>query len=311
MLDTLIIGSGPAGLTAAIYACRAELTFQVLEKEPTSGGQVINTYDVDNYPGLKGIGGFDLAMKFREHAEQLGTSFVNAQATSIEKRDGEDGGYFAVQTNQGEFTARTVILATGASHAKLGVPGEDAFAGRGVSYCATCDGAFFRKKTAVVVGGGDVAAEDALFLSRLCSKVYLIHRRGERRAAPGLATQVRKNEKIEVRWNSVVEEIRGEAKVGSVLLNNLATGEHEELPTDAVFIAVGIVPGSAWLGDFVKINEKGYVVAGEDTAASVPGVFAAGDLRAKRLRQIITACSDGACAATAVQDYLAAQKRGH
>ena len=301
MYDLIIIGSGPAGLGAAIYGKRAGYSTLVLEKNPMSGGQVLNTCEVDNYLGLPGINGFDLGMQFREHADRLGTEFVEADVTGIKNLPDCK----KVLTSAGEFTAKAVIIAAGAEHKKLGVPGEDAFAGRGVSYCATCDGAFFRKKTAVVVGGGDVAAEDALFLARLCSKVYLVHRRGELRAAPVLATQVRENEKIEMRWNSVVEEIRGEAKVGSVLLKNLATGEHEELPTDAVFIAVGIVPSSAWLGDFVKLNERGYVVAGEDTAASVPGVFAAGDLRAKRLRQIITACSDGACAVTAVQDYLA------
>lgn len=304
MLDTVIIGSGPAGLTAAIYACRAELSFRVIEKEPSSGGQVVNTYEVDNYPGLKGINGFDMGMKFREHAEQLGTEFVNAEVTGIEPGEDAGGTYFDVVTEKERFSARTVILATGASHAKLGVPGEEEFAGRGVSYCATCDGAFFRRKTAVVVGGGDVAAEDALFLSRLCEKVYLVHRRDRLRAAAVLATDVLANDKIEMKWNRVVKEIRGDGKVTSVVLQNVTDGTEEELATDAVFIAVGIVPQSGWLQGFVETDSKGYVRAGEDTRTSVPGVFAAGDLRTKRLRQIITACGDGANAVTAVQDYL-------
>ncbi|MCC8045249.1 MAG: FAD-dependent oxidoreductase, partial [Clostridiales bacterium] len=193
--DTIIIGSGPAGLTAAIYAVRAQLSVLVLEKEYMSGGQMLNTYEVDNYPGMPGIGGFELGVKFREHAEKLGVKFVNIEVRHIAEEDG--GRVKVLHTNSEEFRARTVVLAMGAAHSVLGVPGEKKLTGMGVSYCATCDGAFFKGQTVAVVGGGDVAAEDAMFLARGCEKVYLIHRRDELRAARFLQEQLKKCENIE------------------------------------------------------------------------------------------------------------------
>ncbi len=301
MYDVIIIGSGPAGLAAAIYGQRAGLSLLVMEKQPMSGGQIINTYDVDNYPGLQGIGGFDLAMKFREHADALGASFVTEEVRTVET----SGDVRYVVTDQNRYETKTVVLATGAVHRKLGVPGEDALSGMGVSYCATCDGAFFRGKDVAVIGGGDVALEDALFLSRTSSKVWLIHRRDEFRGAKILQDRVRETENIEILWDTTVEEIGGESQVESLLLKNKKTGAETPLSVQGVFIAVGILPDSALLEGIAKLDEGGYVCAGEDGCTSCPGIFAAGDVRTKQLRQIVTAASDGANAITSVQSYLA------
>ncbi len=301
MYDVIIIGSGPAGLAAAIYGQRAGLSLLVMEKQPMSGGQIINTYDVDNYPGLQGIGGFDLAMKFREHADALGASFVTEEVRAVET----SGDLRYVVTDQNRYETKTVVLATGALHRKLGASGEEKLSGMGVSYCATCDGAFFRGKDVAVVGGGDVALEDALFLSRTSSKVWLIHRRDELRGAKILQDRVKETENIEILWDTTVEEIGGESQVESLLLKNKKTGEETSLSVQGVFIAVGILPDSALLEGIAKLDEGGYVCAGEDGCTSCPGIFAAGDVRTKQLRQIVTAASDGANAITSVQSYLA------
>lgn len=301
MYDVIIIGSGPAGLAAAIYGQRAGLSLLVMEKQPMSGGQIINTYDVDNYPGLQGIGGFDLAMKFRAHADALGASFVTEEVRAVET----SGDLRYVVTDQNRYETKTVVLATGAVHRKLGVPGEDALSGMGVSYCATCDGAFFRGKDVAVIGGGDVALEDALFLSRTSSKVWLIHRRDEFRGAKILQDRVRETENIEILWDTTVEEISGEHQVESLLLKNKKTGAETPLSVQGVFVAVGILPDSALLEGIAKLDEGGYIRAGEDGCTSCPGIFAAGDVRTKQLRQIVTAASDGANAITSVQSYLA------
>lgn len=297
--DLLIIGSGPAGLSAAIYAQRARLETLVIEKEYVSGGQVLTTYEVDNYPGLPGINGFDMGMKFREHADNLGTAFETDVVLEVK----DQGEVKLVVCENGVYKARTVVIATGANHRKLGVPGEDDMVGMGVSYCATCDGAFFRNKVTAVVGGGDVALEDAIFLARLCEKVYLIHRRDEFRGAKSLQEAVFKQENIEVVWDSVVEEIKGNGAVESLALLNKKTGERRELAVNGVFIAVGITPNSQVFAGLVDM-EQGYIVAGEDTRTSVPGIYAAGDVRTKQLRQIITAAADGANAVTSVERYL-------
>jgi len=305
MKDTIIIGSGPAGLSAAIYGKRADLDMLVIEKAPMSGGQIIDTYEVDNYPGLPGMNGFDLAMKFREHADKLGAEFVTAEVTAIEAgRDADGKPCFTVVTRQGNYETRTVILATGAAHAMLGVPGEGQLRGQGVSYCATCDGAFFRGRTAMVVGGGDVALEDALFLARGCAKVWLVHRRDEFRGAKILQNQVMENEKIEILWDSVVTEIAGTDKVTHARVRNVKTDESRDVETDAVFIAVGIRPNSDFVKELVECDEKGFIKTDVQMATSVPGIFAAGDLRVKRLRQVVTAVADGADAVTAVTDYM-------
>lgn len=298
--DVIIIGSGPAGLAAAIYGKRARLRTLVIEKQPMSGGQILNTYEVDNYPGLPGIGGFELGQKFREHAEKMETEFVTAEVIGIaEKKEIK-----RVLTDKGEYETKTIILATGANHRKLGVPGEEELCGMGVSYCATCDGAFFRGRTVAVVGGGDVALEDALFLARACKKVYLIHRRNEFRGAKVLQEQVAQAENIEVIWDTVVEEIKGDGQVQALALFDKKKEEKSELPVDGVFIAVGIEPNTAQIEDAVELDEGGYIIAGENTKTSVQGIFAAGDVRTKPLRQVVTAAADGANAITAVENYL-------
>lgn len=304
MYDLIIIGSGPAGLSAAVYGKRAGLRTLVLEKQPMSGGQVLNTYEVDNYLGMPGINGFDMGMQFREHADKLGAEFEEADVTGIEA----DGSSRIVKTSRQEYEARAVIIATGANHRKLGVEGEERLAGRGISYCATCDGAFFRGKTVAVIGGGDVAAEDAIFLARGCEKVYVVHRRDELRAAKILQDQLFALPNVEMVWNSTVNEILGEEQVSGVSLHNKKENADSVLPVDGIFIAVGIAPNTEAFLKTVAADEGGYLVAGEDCATSVPGVFAAGDVRTKKLRQIVTAVADGANAVSAVQEYFLSGK---
>lgn len=298
--DLIIIGSGPAGLSAAVYGKRAGLDLLVMEKQPMSGGQVLNTYEVDNYLGLPGINGFDMGMQFREHADKMGIKFMEAEVTAvIQGNDVKE-----VVTDAGTFKARTLILASGAQHAKLGVPGEEELAGMGVSYCATCDGAFFKNRTVAVVGGGDVAVEDAIFLARNCEKVYLIHRRDELRAADVLQKALLALPNVEVLWSHVVEEICGEDMTESLQIKDVKNGESKSLPVAGVFIAVGIVPQTQIYEGLVEMNAGGYIIAGEDCATSAAGIYAAGDCRAKNLRQIITAVADGANAATSAWSYL-------
>lgn len=298
--DLIIIGSGPAGLSAAVYGIRAGLDLLVIEKQPMSGGQVLNTYEVDNYLGLPGINGFDMGMQFREHADKMGVQFVEAEVTSVSDK----GEIKEVMTDNGTYQARTLILASGAQHAKLGVPGEEELTGMGVSYCATCDGAFFKNRTVAVVGGGDVAVEDAIFLARNCEKVYLIHRRDELRAADVLQKSLLSLPNVEVLWSHVVEEICGEDMTESLQIKDVKTGEVKNLLVAGIFIAVGIVPQTEIYKGLVEMNQGGYIIAGEDCATSVPGIYAAGDCRAKNLRQIITAVADGANAATSAWGAL-------
>ena len=299
--DLVILGSGPAGLGAAIYAQRAQLKTLVIEKEMVSGGQVLTTEEVDNYAGLPGIGGFELEMKFREHADALGAVFAEDTVLCLEE---DESGLKTVVCENGIYQTRTIIVATGAQHRKLGVPGEEELIGMGVSYCATCDGAFFKKKVAAVVGGGDVAIEDAIFLARICEKVYLIHRRDELRGAKSLQKKLMALDNVEILWDTVVDTINGEMKVNSLSLSNRKTGEKKELAVDGVFVAVGISPNTEAFCGFLKADESGYIVAGEDGMTSVPGVFVAGDARTKHLRQIITAVADGANCVNSVERYL-------
>lgn len=299
MYDLIIIGSGPAGLSAAVYGKRAGLNLLVLEKAPMSGGQVLNTYEVDNYLGMPGMNGFDMGMKFREHADKLGVEFREADVLSLNDRDGIK----VVKTNEEELEARAVILATGAVHARLGVPGEEELSGMGVSYCATCDGAFFRGKTVAVVGGGDVALEDAIYLARTCEKVYLIHRRDELRGARVLQGELKRLANVEILYSCTVEEIQGGDGVEKLRVKNVKTGETFDLNAAGIFIAVGIRPNTELVRDMVDCDEGGYILAGEDCATNVPGLFAAGDVRKKPIRQIITAVADGANAAVAAGSY--------
>lgn len=298
--DVIIVGSGPAGLSAAIYAQRARLNTLVVETKPLSGGQILDTYEVDNYPGIPGANGFELGMKLREHAETLGAEFYTAQVNEVRI----NGGIKEVVTNQENLQAKSVVLAMGAHHRKLGVPGEEALSGAGVSYCATCDGAFFKGKTVAVVGGGDVALEDALFLARGCEKVYLIHRRDAFRGAKILQEKVHQTENIQIVWNSEVKEILGDGKVEKITVCNKAEDKNQELTVQGVFIAVGIQPNSSAVQGLVELDEQGYVKASEDTRTSEDGIFAAGDIRTKQLRQVITAAADGANAITSAERYL-------
>lgn len=301
MYDVIIIGSGPAGLTAGIYARRARLKSLVIEKNGMSGGQIINTYEVDNYPGFQGINGFDLAEKFREHCNNLGTEFVSGEVVRFDVNDKVK----KITLDTGEiFLSRAIIIATGAVYRKLGVEGEEELSGMGVSYCATCDGAFFKNKVTAVVGGGDVAVEDAIFLSRICKKVYVIHRRDEFRAAKSLVSKLNEASNVEILWDTVVEKIMGGEQVEKLAVRNVKTEKKNDIAVDGVFIAVGTMPASQVYKEFLDTDDAGYIIAGENCETNVKGVFAAGDIRTKELKQIITAAADGANSITAVERYL-------
>ncbi len=304
MYDVIIVGSGPAGMSAAIYAKRACLKTLLLEKQPMGGGQVLNTQEVENYPGIPLAGGFELGQKFEEHAKALGAEVKTEEVTEINCLEAVK----KVKTAKGEYEAKVLIYAAGASHRKLSVPGEEEFAGRGVSYCATCDGAFFRNKTTAVIGGGDTALSDALVLAKGCKKVFLIHRRDAFRGSKTLQNRVEETENIEIILDSVVTEIRGEAAVREISVSCVKTKDERILSVDGVFAAVGILPYTKLLEGQADLDEQGYVVAGEDCRTSVDGVYAAGDVRTKPLRQIVTAAADGANAAAAAERYLTLQK---
>lgn len=299
--DVVIIGSGPAGLSASIYATRAMLRCITIEKQYMSGGQILNTYEVDNYPGLPEINGFDMGQKFRKHAEKLGANFVKDEVIKISTEDNIK----KIYCKKNEFLAKTIIIATGAEYRHLGVKGEKEFYAKGVSYCATCDGAFFKEKNVAVVGGGDVALEDAIFLSRHCKKIYLIHRRDELRGAKILQNKVFSTPNIEMVWDSVVTEINGKKDVEKISINNVKTDKKSTISVDGVFVAIGIVPNSSIFKEHIELNSANYIVANEDCKTSLDGVFVAGDVRTKPLRQVATAVSDGATAITSIEKYLA------
>ena len=303
MYDLVIIGSGPAGLSAAVYAARAQLDFVVIESNMMSGGQIMNTETVDNYLGLMGMGGFEMGMKFREHADTLGAQFISETVTGIEMLENSKLVKTLSAGEEKSYETRSVIIATGAIHRNLGVPGENELRGRGVSYCATCDGAFFRNKTVCVVGGGDVALEDALYLSKLCSKVYLIHRRDTFRAAKSLIGRAKETENIEIITPAVIKSINGDDMVTSIDVENTDNGNVQNLEVSGVFIAVGMQPLSEIVPFEVDMKE-GYIVAGEDCRTNVLGIYAAGDVRTKNLRQIITAAADGACAVSSLESDM-------
>ncbi len=299
--ETIIIGSGPAGLTAGIYGKRAELDVMVIEKSPISGGQIINTYEVDNYPGIPGISGYDLATQFREHCDKLGVPFVEGEVVRADL----EGEVKQVWLENGTiYEGKTIIIAGGAVNRKLSIEGEQEFMGRGVSYCATCDGAFFRNREVAVVGGGNVAVEDAIFLARSCKKVYVIHRRDSMRAAKALVTKLLSLENVEVIWDSVVEQINGDEFVTGIQIRNLKTQIVEKKNIDGLFVAVGTTPNTEIYGSSLALNEGGYIIAGEDCVTNIKGVYAAGDIRTKDLKQVITAAADGANAITTVERYL-------
>ena len=300
MYDLIIIGAGPAGLSAAIYASRARLSAVVIEQNFVNGGQIIDTYEIDNYPGLPGISGMDLAAKMAEHAEKLGVETVYGFVQNLDLT----GPVKKVETDEGTYEAKAVIIASGATHSKLGAQGENQFAGMGVSYCATCDGAFYRGKDVLVVGGGDVAVEAAIFLARGCNKVYVVHRRDELRAAKILQESLLSLPNVEMVWNSNLRSVNGGMKVESATVVNKLDQSERTIPVSGVFIAVGITPRSEFARNHVSMDEKGYIIADETGATSVPGVFAAGDVRTKQLRQVVTAVADGANAVTSAEKYL-------
>ncbi|SOC15113.1 thioredoxin-disulfide reductase [Pseudobutyrivibrio ruminis] len=298
--DVIVIGAGPAGLAAGIYGKRAGYNILVLDTSSISGGQILNTYEVDNYPGIPGVSGTELAEAMKKHCEKLGVEFARGRVTSIV----DNGQTKELVTKKENFQTKTVIIATGATNRKLGCPGEDEFSGMGVSYCATCDGAFFKDKVVAVVGGGDVALEDAAYLARTCKKVYLIHRRDEFRGAVVLQNQIKSLDNVELVLDSTVESIIGNDSVEKLLIKNKKTNEERELEVDGVFIAVGTVPNTKTISGLPSLDERGYIVADETCETNIPGVFAAGDVRTKQLRQVITATADGANAITSITNYL-------
>ncbi|HIT18384.1 MAG TPA: FAD-dependent oxidoreductase [Candidatus Fimivivens faecavium] len=301
MVDILIIGAGPAGLSAAVYACRAGHSVVVLE-ENLVGGQIASSSEVENYPAVARISGADFAMNLYEQAAALG---AKVEFEPVERAE-LAGPVKKLYTPDGVYEGRTVIIANGAKRRKLGAPGEEEFAGRGVSYCATCDGAFYRGKEVAIVGGGNTALEDALFLANNCKTVHLIHRRGEFRGNKILADAAVSRENIVIHYHSVVEKIEGEKQVGAVsILSGEAEKQPVRIPVSGVFIAVGTVPGNALFEGQLELDAAGYLVAGEDCLTKIPGVYVAGDTRTKQLRQLVTANADGAVAAVAASTYLA------
>ena len=300
--DMLIVGGGPGGYTAALYAARAGLDAVVLEKL-SAGGQMALTEQIDNYPGFaNGISGHDLAADMKKQAERFGAQTVNAQVTRMDLSANPK----VIETSEGAFLGKTVVIATGANPRKLGVPEEDALVGRGVAYCASCDGMFFKDKDVVVIGGGDSAVTEALQLSRIARSVTIIHRRDTLRATKVYHDQLMKIENVRFAWNSVVEKIAHDDKVTGVHLRNVKTGEERLLPCEGVFVAIGREPVNALFRDQLTL-EGGYIQAGESTETSIPGVFAVGDIRTKALRQVVTAVADGAMAVHAAEGYLVEQ----
>jgi len=298
--DIIIIGGGPAGLSAGIYAARAALKVTLLEKG-MPGGLVASTEFIENYPGFaEGISGPELTMQMQNQALRFGLQIKSTNVESIKPT----GNGFEIQTDEGVMNSSTIILATGASPRLLDVKGEKEFHGRGVSYCATCDGAFFKDKKVAVVGGGDAAVEEALFLTKFAEKVYIIHRRGELRATKIIQERAKQNPKIDFQWFSVVDEIKGSATVEKLVLRDTRDNSTRELPIDGVFIYVGTKPSSELVAGLVELDPKGYVITDDEMRTSQPGLFAAGDVRQKLLRQVVTAAADGAVAAVAAEKYL-------
>lgn len=299
MYDTVIIGSGAAGLSAAIYAQRAQLNAVVVEKEYFGTGQIAESSCVDNYPGLPGISGYELGEKLRSHAEKLGTEFLEAEAAALKQ---VPGGWEILLQDGKSLVSRTVIYAAGAVHRKLGIPGEKEYCTRGVSYCAVCDGAFYAGKTAAVVGGGDTALSDALFLAEQAKTVYLVHRRSTFRASAVLQNAVRQAQNIRIILDAVPVQIIGAHTVTG--LRYLKCGELKVMDADGIFVAAGSEPNTAALRGIAELDAGGYVIAGENGVTSAPGLFAAGDVRTKALRQVVTAAADGANCVESVQHYL-------
>lgn len=299
MADIIIVGAGPAGLSAAIYARRAGMNTVVYEAE-SYGGQIINTPEIENYPAIAKISGFDFADGLYKQAEALGAEIKFDKVTEIKPAD---GGFEVSTEYSGTETCKAVVLAVGAKNRHMGIAREEELTGKGVSYCATCDGAFYKGKTVAVTGGGNTAVEDAIYLCGMAEKVYLIHRRNEFRAEETLVNAAKAIENLEFVTPYVVKELKGEPKLSSVVLENREDGSEKELAVDGLFVAIGQEPATASFKDLVTLS-GGYIEAGEDCKTNVPGIFAAGDGRTKKVRQLTTACADGAVAALAAVDYI-------
>lgn len=299
--DVIVIGGGPAGYTAALYAARAGLETLVIEKM-SAGGQMAQTLQIDNYPGFEeGVDGFTLGMKMQQSAERFGAESQTAEVTAVHLEDSIK----VIETTEGPFNGRTVVVATGASHRHLGLENEDALIGRGLAYCAACDGMLYRGKTVAVIGGGNSAASDALLLSRICKKVHLIHRRDSLRATKVYHEPLMKAENVEFHWNSTVKDVIAEDKVSAIRLRDVKTGAESLLPADGVFVSIGRSPASELFRGILELDLNGYIVADETTRTRIPGVFAVGDVRTKPVRQVVTAVADGATAVHYAEIYLA------
>jgi len=298
--DMVIIGGGPAGLTAGIYASRALMNVVLFEKG-VYGGQMLTTAHLENYPGFPdGIGGFELADLMHKQAEAFELPIEYRSVDKIRK----EGDLFILDSGADEIQTKTVVVATGATPNKLGVPGEEKLTGRGVSYCATCDGALYRERTVAVIGGGDSAVEEALFLTRFASRVHIVHRRDQLRAVPLISKRALENDKITMEWNTVMTEVRGEEDVKELLLKDVKTGETRSLEADGVFIYVGITPITDFVSELAQLDPGGYIVTDQTMQSSVPGLYAAGDVRSGSIRQVSTAVGDGATAAFYAYKYL-------
>jgi thioredoxin reductase (NADPH) len=298
--DIVIIGGGPAGLTAGIYAARARLKTVMIEKMAV-GGQIINSWMVENYPGYKdGVSGVDLTMAMHEQAAKFGLETVSDEVNGILT----DGARKIVKTTQGDFVTRVVIIAGGSERQKLGVPGEKEYTGKGVSYCATCDGAFFRDKPVAVLGGGNSAVTEALELTKFASKVYLIHRRHELRATKILQEKLLADSRVQILWDTIVEEVKGEKFVKSLKIKDAVTGKTSELPVDGVFVSIGTQPATGYLKGIVALDSFGSIAVNDRLETDVPGIFAAGDIRSGSIKQVIGAAADGAAAAINAGKYI-------
>lgn len=298
--DVIVLGGGPAGYTAAMYTARAGLSTLVIEKL-FAGGQMTQTPNIENYPGIpQGIDGVLLGMNFQAGAQNAGVQTLNAEVTEVKLRGEEK----ILTTAKGDFIGRTVIIATGADHRHLGLDREWELTGKGVTYCATCDGMFYRGKTVAVVGGGNSAASEALVLSRIAKKVYLIHRRDSLKASKSYHEPLQQAENVEFIWNSQVSQLLGEEKLSGVRLQNVLSGEEQELQLDGLFVSIGRNPATELFRGQLELDESGYIVADESTRTSIPGVYAVGDVRTKEVRQIVTAAADGAVAAHYAEEEL-------
>ena len=295
-LDLLIIGGGPAGLSAAIYAKRAELNMAVSIPDKYEMGQIADSANVDNYPGMPDISGFDLCMAFKKHALNSGAKFIESR---VEKLDFLDKIWHASLKDGSHITAKTVIFAGGSRYRSLEIEGEEKFEGNGISYCAVCDGAFFKDKVTAVVGGGNSALDEALYLSNMCKAVYLIHRRDDFRGNSATLNKLKEKENVIIKTNAYIEKLMGEERLSGIVLNN-----GKKINLDGIFLAIGMMPDTKILKDTGTLDKNGYVIAGEDCITSADGLFVAGDARTKKLRQVVTAVADGAAAVSSVLEYI-------